>query len=145
MPEKLAHDATCIVIALQTLTQYERIGWTLPEATVFALGAASGIILSPDLDVVERRRPTPWNLYWYPYGWLFEHRHPLTHAPVVSTLLRLAYLMPIFFPVVMLINKLGLFNREYFFLWLAGLVLADIVHWVMDEATTWFKRQKRRL
>jgi uncharacterized metal-binding protein len=53
-----------------------------------------GLWLSPDLDTPSRptRRWGPLSLLWWPYRRLLSHRSLLSHAPLLGTTLRLAYL-----------------------------------------------------
>jgi uncharacterized metal-binding protein len=53
-----------------------------------------GYWLSPDLDIKSRPflRWSVLRFIWIPYQRLIPHRSPLSHAPVLGSLLRLAYL-----------------------------------------------------
>jgi uncharacterized metal-binding protein len=53
-----------------------------------------GYWLSPDLDIKSRPflRWSILRFIWIPYQRLIPHRSPLSHAPVLGSLLRLAYL-----------------------------------------------------
>ncbi len=53
-----------------------------------------GYWLSPDLDIKSRPflRWSVLRFIWVPYQRLIPHRSPLSHAPVLGSLLRLAYL-----------------------------------------------------
>lgn len=111
---------------------------SLPAGLLAGVGCLSGIIISPDLDLVgitysERivvqkvgRLGWLWWLYWYPYGKLVGHRSKVSHAPILSTVLRLIYLLGI--PVL-----LGL-RLPPLFLWFAvGLAASDCLHFLMDR------------
>lgn len=102
------------------------------------VGCLAGVIISPDLDIdgitySERivvlkvgRIGWLWRLYWWPYGKLISHRAPISHAPVVSTAIRLAYL---FVPLMLLGLRLPVV-----FLWFGfGLGISDVMHWLMDK------------
>lgn len=71
--------------------------------------------------------------YWMPYGYIFPHRHPLTHWPGISTVIRMVYL---FFPMWVILGKFGiLFEGNNILLFLGifiGLAIADIVHFILD-------------
>lgn len=121
------------------------------------LGCFLGIVLSPDLDQeawtysewVWRRVPVvgwllSWLffLYWFPYSKAFRHGHVLTHIPVLSTLLRVAYLS--IFPLIILAwwdyaYLLSIFpSLSYTLQWLfIGLCVSDTVHWARDGFRVW--------
>jgi uncharacterized metal-binding protein len=75
----------------------------------FTLGCLAGLVITPDLDIqrftyaqqVVRRSGGRlgrllaglWYALWWPYAHLIPyHRHPLSHLPVLGTLLRVLYL-----------------------------------------------------
>jgi uncharacterized metal-binding protein len=68
-----------------------------------AVGCWIQIIMSPDLDVDDgyigdyylRKVGLEWwyDLFWYPYRIGFKHRSKWSHFPIISTLLRLIYLV----------------------------------------------------
>ncbi len=53
-----------------------------------------GLYLSPDLDLVSKpyKRWGWLRWIWIPYQRFIPHRSPLSHAPVIGSLIRLAYL-----------------------------------------------------
>ena len=53
-----------------------------------------GLYLSPDLDLVSRpyKRWGWLRWIWIPYQKFIPHRSPLSHAPVLGSVIRLAYL-----------------------------------------------------
>jgi len=86
-----------------------------------------------------------WVMYWMPYAFVFPHRSFLSHAPVVSTIIRLVYLS---IPVVVLSWYTGYFNKTnivYIFPAIMGTVVglsfADTIHFVLD--TKLFKSFRR--
>lgn len=115
-----------------------------PERAWLAAGAFMGVVVTPDLDHddgtlsqyfvrglghwLERG----WWYYWWPYRRLLAHRSFWSHAPIISTVLRLAYL----------------FWWVYALGWtlppalIVGLCTADILHWLMDWRL--FRRVFRR-
>lgn len=68
-----------------------------PGGIAVALGCASGLWFSPDLDIWSdpTKRWGVLNLYWYPYRKLIKHRSPVSHTLLVSTLLRALYFLPL--------------------------------------------------
>lgn len=120
------------------------LGLSLAYATAdwhIALWILGGIFLSPDLDVEKGyigffylRKIFPplyyfWRYYWFLYSKFVPHRSWISHSPIISTLIRVAYLM-------------GPFELVYYYYWgtwfpipmemLRGLVFSDILHIVMD-------------
>jgi len=114
---------------------------TLTAATCFAVngqylmaaGCFTGLLLTPDLDTDDgsladyftrgagRLVYNAWWLYWWLYRKL-PHRSFLSHAPIVSTLIRIGYAFWwLFF--------LGYHLPPEF---LIGLMTADILHYLMD-------------
>lgn len=117
------------------------------------LGCLFGLFMEPDLDVdiltmSERRllKVTPigilWVLIWTPYARLIPHRHPISHFPIISTIIRYFYLfLFIFIPTI----GIGFFfgqpfwfldlirmNQVYIFWFFVGTTLSDIGHWIFD-------------
>lgn len=101
-------------------------------------GITLGLVFTPDLDVdngcisihVVRKHfgkipSTLWQYYWLPYARVMSHRG-LSHTPLLGTLTRLVY----FFPFWLLF--IFCYTYVQFWLVLAGLALADIVHWGLD-------------
>jgi len=76
--------------------------------------------------------------YWFPYAymarWVGGHRSFLTHFPVISTLVRLVYLL-----IPLMIYEREWFRNENFLLGLLGvwigLSLSDFLHWILDAIT----------
>ena len=114
------------------------------SAMVFAFGAYTGLLLSPDLDqdgltLSEVLLPWPFRwlfiAYWMPYAWMMPHRSFWSHAPVLSTFVRLAYFCPIWsWGAVVVGSALGW--------WVVGLMLSDTLHWLRDSYTSPSRRKK---
>lgn len=98
-------------------------------------GCVFGVVLSPDLDINhstygENLLPGciggMWKAWWWLYGLVIPHRHWLSHAPIIGTLVRILYA----FWWIALIDA-------HWFVVLApvwcGLALSDIAHWLMDR------------
>jgi uncharacterized metal-binding protein len=134
-----------------------------PPAVSFGLagGCLAGLLITPDLDVDEpvrshylvRRRAGAipallWQAIWTPYARLLPHRHWLSHAPVVSTLLRAAYLAAILWPVLSLLagSWWPWATLPGWSGWvLIGLAVSDALHWAADLAVSRLKRLARVL
>jgi len=124
-----------------------------PHAMALAGGALAGLLLTPDLDVdtgsnsddwarrVGGRLPgLLWWLAWRPYAALVPHRSPLSHFPMVGTVLRLGYLslvvyviawflhlaLPVQIPAITAIPW-------WFPAAFVGLAMADLGHWILDN------------
>lgn len=104
MPDGRTHAWVTAGLAVVTPLAVWGMGWGWQPAAGVGLGVASGLLLTPDLDVdggcfaftVMRRlagRPAAflWRAVWYPYAKLVRHRSRLSHGPL-GTLLRVAYL-----------------------------------------------------
>ncbi|MCK5643649.1 MAG: DUF2227 family putative metal-binding protein [Gammaproteobacteria bacterium] len=83
-----------------------------------------------------------WHAYWLPYAFAITHRHPLSHTPIVGTVLRLLYLAPGYLLLTYIIGSqlLGLDwpiypNLGYLGYVLIGLMLSDTLHWVRDKGS----------
>jgi len=112
------------------------------EFVVFALGALAGIILSPDLDVDHRTESErlfyrvgwlPGILfygYWLPYALLIPHRHPVSHWPIVGTIGRLLYLLPLWGAAW---TFTGFPPWVYTWAFVGGLMGSDTLHWLRDN------------
>lgn len=102
-----------------------------------AAGAFAGLILTPDLDsdgliiadyfvnTIPRFGQILgkiWHVYSWLYGRLFAHRSFWSHAPIVGTVIRVAYfLWPLYY--------FGFYPPPAF---LNGMVAVDIIHFGMD-------------
>lgn len=144
-----SHDTAAIVIAVWLICIAGGVvRWSHPQFWFWvsaSAGALSGLFLSPDLDLNPSRPRRRWGLLgfiWKPYQ-LIKHRHWLSHLPVASTLIRVAYLaIPLTLAmrlvnIVFLANSFDLYLEitlpvGYFASWVAGLALSDLAHWLMD-------------
>jgi uncharacterized metal-binding protein len=156
MPSGKTHAAATVIaagIASPAIAMVARQPAT--SALAFATGCLVGLVVTPDLDVrhwdthsetIVRRSGgcfvgAMWNLIWIPYAYLIpRHRHPLSHWPILGTLLRLLYLaaLPglcwwILNWIVPLPEWTSSFPIGPLVWWaLAGLLLVDTLHAVMD-------------
>lgn len=98
-------------------------------------GCVFGVVLSPDLDINhstygENLLPgcvgDVFRTYWWLYSFVLPHRHWLSHAPIVGTLIRIVYAF----------WWIALIDTHWFVVltpvW-CGLALSDIAHWLMDQ------------
>ena len=127
----------------------------LGYAFAFAAGCLMGLLVNPDLDVRHReihadaiiRRTAGggaahiWEFLWWPYARLIpHHRHPLSHWPVLGTMLRLGYMLALpvlaWWALSLLIPlpNLAFPGLTAPVLWaLGGLLLVDALHGLMDK------------
>lgn len=137
----------------------------------YAVGSLLGILLTPDLDVdagnisnqIIRSRlgswaEKGWDMLWYFYRRSIKHGSELSHAPVISTVFRLAYLFLFLLVVPYLILAVvlpGAWNVEIELRWwytkiveyhkvVFGLMGSDLIHWGLDILTTEHSKQKKQ-
>lgn len=178
MPDAHVHAGSVKAVAaiLTTTAALQLVGlnksWydTLP----IAVGSLIGLVIDCDLDIdagtlpmhqLERAALPGWILghffafYWKPYALLIKHRSLVSHAPVFSTLLRVAYLIPLVVAFTFLVRSLmpTLFYGELWpfvithkdtLVWigtrmLIGLIMADTTHFFMDFAHGQYGKENR--
>lgn len=121
---------------------------------MYIAGAMAGVFLTPDHDVdggnftdtiirkVSYVGQKVWRVFWTPYALLLPHRGKLSHFPVLSTFIRLGYILLAINLIVWLIGLvskiLGGDNTVSFVFWwnwsfFLGLVHVDTLHWVADQ------------
>lgn len=148
--------------------------YTTEQIFIVFVGTLLGLIIGPDLDVDEgwrgdyllRALHIEWvyDLFWEAYRHAIKHRSPLSHFPVLGTLIRILYL---FIPLQVLVIKdqptphLKLFLHAFpaqlvsivfwFLAWyfwfyipyvapplITGIIISDTLHWIYDFK--WMKR-----
>ncbi len=151
MPSHHFHDTASLALACTLLYAGVRQGH-FAEGALMAVGAASSVILSPDLDNsysmarlrLTRRGGLVAQAWCTVYDRLFRHRG-LSHVPVIGTLTRLAWLVgPL--AILAFLCYLSPPPVEWWpvLWWMGGLMLADILHVAMDWTGTAIKRKWRR-
>lgn len=170
MPDGHVHDAgvTAVAVTLSTVTALQLAGTITSWHDLVPMvgGSLIGWVMSPDLDIdkgfiafhqVESAIPMAgwvvshfFRLYWLPYSLAIPHRGLLSHAPVLSTLIRILYLLPVT-SIIIYILQLYAYEWLHFSLWdyalansgelwhlsalaLIGLILADTCHFLLDWA-----------
>lgn len=130
------------------------------QAVAASIGCLTGAILSPDADVdggflghnhVRRVFGSVigkvWEVAWFPYAKLVPHRHPISHAPVISTIIRLAYVglwMLLFGWLAWLAFRfdfdwavvVGVLGSPLFYAFFIGLTVSDTLHFLADQIST---------
>ena len=119
----------------------------------FVAGCMTGLLVNPDLDMHHDTRShalvrssagclvgTAWHIFWLPYARLIpRHRHWISHLPVLSTLVRVVYMLAIpaalYWAITYFLPIPALTFPQFrtFFTWaLAGLMIVDGIHTIMD-------------
>lgn len=133
--------------------------WNIFSFSMFGIpvGFLIGLFVEPDLDCVgstysewyfERTfGGIPsffWFAYWKPYAKIIPHRSILSHLPVLSTFIRLVYLLWIPVGLLQFVHPNWIFvaQRNWMFLVFVfiGLCLNDTAHYMTDVISTFRKR-----
>lgn len=161
MPSGIVHAKTTLFLTLPSaalaygasaaLSPHE----AMLNAGAAALGCLAGIPLTPDLD--QETLSTSeywlikatlglgflWTMLWYPYARLCKHRSPLSHWPILGTAGRLAY-GAIFVAIAITLGwQPPLIPAVAAGCAVAGLLISDIAHWVLDTKFGDKPRRKR--
>lgn len=167
MPSGKTHDR----ITLWSLPLVVAFGWAITRNSTLVLLICGGflfggLMLGPDLDIhsVHFKRWGWFRWIWIPYRGSMRHRSPLSHAPIVGTVLRVVYLGVwlgiISFVGLAAVNEMGqlgltwadirgLLNRsiqQYQPEWLTfalGLELGALSHYVADWSVSRYKRRNQ--
>lgn len=154
MPSGKSHAIATVVAGGVTAPLLFVAGQPAANALALAGGCLLGLIFNPDLDV--RRRDTHsdtimrhsfgrfiwrvWDLLWKPYAYMIpNHRHPLSHMPLLGTALRIVYALSLpalaWFLLGRIVALPPLWPLPAVVWWgLGGLALVDGLHALMD----WF-------
>ena len=96
----------------------------------------ASLMFNGDLDIKSRpyRRWLLLKWIWYPYRNMFFHRSIWTHGIIIGTIIRLLYLLPLFYILYNLFNiDLTIINWYYGIIILIGLELGNIMHTLSDK------------
>lgn len=150
------HAAVTMVASTGAAYLLYRQGWPSGQAIAFCIGGLAGLLVNPDLDVDNGsisqrvvRKSTGclpgliWSTLWYPYAILIPHRSPLSHWPILGTILRLVYLVLIFHLVLFglhftiglapITTHTGALSLPVWALpAFLGLALSDALHYLFD-------------
>ena len=152
MSKGIVHRITTISAAAIGGTVLFKAGaMPLDQAVAFASGCATGVLLTPDLDLVAgsdgqnmARRAfgwalsAIWRLYWIPYSLVIPHRSFLSHGPVIGTIGRLIYVSIPAILIYLGLLKLSIVPQvqiPWNYAWSAvtGLMVADLFHYILDK------------
>lgn len=143
-----AHAAASTFLAVPTGIGVAYATASLALGTCAAVGALSGVILSPDLDQEQRTESEAavyrmgaiigfvFQVYWYAYALAIKHRSPWSHWPVLGSLLRALYAaIPVIVAAFYVYGLWGLLwdARQELLAWFIGLCVSDTAHWLMDQ------------
>jgi len=140
------HKIASQIAAIPTIIASNYIGADITKSLIAGVGCLAGIVLTPDLDQ-EGISHSEWNiikktyglgflwlLFWYPYALAMPHRCFLSHFPVISTILRLAYLLTIPFLLLAINDSATIKTILEFLPWFFfGLCVSDTLHYIMDN------------
>lgn len=128
---------------------------SIPNALCFAAGYTfATFLMNPDLDL-DSDGYNSWGIlrfYWWPYKEALGHRSILSHFPILSTILRIIYLL--WLPVLLLLvlgSAVRAAAREAILDWvpeylplilftILGMMCSDALHAVLDFSSTKIKR-----
>lgn len=156
MPSGRAHAAITTLAGAGLAAWAWGQGWPRPDMIALCAGCLAGIVISPDLDVDQPTRPhyimarfgwLPaglWRIVWLPYSRMIPHRSPVSHAPLLSTAIRLAYLAALAWLLLALTGRPWPGLPAWAPLACAGLAVSDGLHWLADVLVSWYRRRKRR-
>jgi uncharacterized metal-binding protein len=121
-------------------------GLSYVDSIAIGLGCLSGILITPDHDLMESSGNVSlavlrddfgsiasnlWRIAWYPYARIIPHRHFISHFPVISTAIRVAYITIVPF-VLMRIMQIEIAFDPMFVYWFIGLCISDTLHAIFD-------------
>jgi uncharacterized metal-binding protein len=133
VPKTQIHDVVILTTTpiVYTFTQ---------DAVIAYMYLGAGLLLSPDLDIRSQifKRWFFLRWYWLPYQWIVKHRSWVSHSGIVSALIRAIYISPFFY-------ALYIYYPDLIFPLLAGMILSDCVHTLLDLVSTALLRSKNKL
>lgn len=158
MPSGRVHSFTTVLLSAGLGYYAWHTGYPLASAGALAGGTLAGIFLSPDLDVESGSiswyhvrkvggclAGLLWSWIWKPYAMVIPHRSPLSHLPLLSTVIRLGYLAGMVYAILLTLHMARLIEHPTLPTWwpyaFFGLVLSDLLHYLLDKS---FKGHKRR-
>ena len=159
MPDGKTHAMLTATAGTVVAITMLRHGFSATEVILVSEGCIASFFLNPDLDVdggnigyswidkyFGKFAGIAWRAVWWPYAVLMPHRSFWSHAPVVSTLLRVTYW---YIAYVLVAKVLGLAvyvpTQDQIQWWLFGLILSDSLHFLADIIATAVKKRRRRV
>ncbi len=155
MPMGVTHRTINTVVSVPLAASTLTIGWTPLQAGCLLTGYTfATFLVNPDLDLNSiGYQSWGWlRFIWWPYQKILGHRCWMSHFPVISTLLRIVYLM--WFPVLLLLllgSSVRAMVREtvldwfpelapFILVFIIGMILSDTLHTILDTSSTELKQ-----
>ncbi len=155
MPMGVTHRQINTAMSIPLAVGTYAIGWPPTYIVSMLVGYSfATYFMNPDLDLNSiGYQSWGWlRLIWWPYQKILGHRSWISHFPVISTLLRIVYLL--WFPVVLiwlLGSSVQAAVRDQFFDWgptfgpylltfVIGMILSDALHAILDVSSTELKQ-----
>ncbi len=162
MPSGNTHEFTNMVFLPISLTCLQPDG-LIPFIAGYLF---STFYLSPDLDLPQSKSSQRWgklSFIWKYYQAFVPHRSLISHLPVISSLIRILYLLLPLFLTTFIIFKVidevffnGIlsikletevidietekFIKDTFIYFIYGVIIADTIHILLDFSLTFLKR-----
>jgi uncharacterized metal-binding protein len=145
MPGGKVHSAATLVTAGMTAPiLYYRVVPT-SEIALMTAGMLATLVINPDLDL-NRKRPrgiaVVWWLFWWPYSKMVGHRSPISHFPIMGTIIRIIYIL---IPAIVILHKVAPGWVPGLLIFTSGMIVSDTVHFVLDILSTGYKRFRTRI
>ena len=142
-----------LCVASGVLAPYALVNLMNGDPYMYIAGNVVGILVGCDLDVdagnisdtiirkVSPKAQWIWRKFWTPYSLALPHRSTLSHFPLISTLVRLGYILVsvnmVFLIVRFVLSFFVVVDSVFIFWWswsfFFGLVHVDTVHWLADK------------
>ena len=172
MSSGIVHARITAVLVVPTAVSFAVITNDPALGVAGAAGAGLNILMGPDLDqtgltqnelILPRPLRLVWAWIWYPYAFLIPHRSPLSHAPLLGTAVRVAYLSILVGTILFLFDSalmrggyngdmletavrwLGSVRPDVLLATFAGLCVADSAHFLEDVRFSSAKKAKRKV
>ncbi|HEX2915544.1 MAG TPA: metal-binding protein [Chloroflexia bacterium] len=154
MPMGTTHRTINTVVSVPVCAGALFLGWTPAHVVCLAGGYTfATFFMNPDLDLNSLGyKSWGWlRIIWWPYQRILAHRCWISHFPVISTILRVIYLM--WFPLALLLllgSAAQSATREAIFDWwpvlalpvilfIVGMIISDSLHAILDTSSTELK------
>ncbi len=155
MPMGLTHRRINTIMSVPMAGSALYAGWQPAHVGLLVAGYTfATYFMNPDLDLNSLGYQS-WGwlrIIWWPYQKVLGHRCWMSHFPVISTILRIIYLL--WFPAVLVLLLGSSFRaaaREtlldwlppltpYIIVFIIGMVISDALHAVLDTASTELKQ-----
>lgn len=133
--------AGAVAVSITTMNPFYAFAWMC--------GVTTGMLVHPDWDINHRTYPNRMvknkfgsiiaSIYWYvqyPYAMLIPHRSWVSHTPIVSTIIRMAYVGVWLIPLALLLGTdiiMFMLMTPFTFISMVGWFTTDLNHILMDK------------